>query len=195
MLLKSFIQTSTLSIMLKFMLSISTLLLINGCVVFMIISDFNKRGNPFSIYEYHEISKPIFSNSLKVLSINSYPDSLKNFFIHYGFNLESEPIRSLNADSISFHFILKDSSQNDIIYWAVISGGESFWYGPDSTNYSVTELGLLGISENYEGWVGFVSETRWQKLGKKKYKRYIDRFEKEVLSKLDSIIYYRTIKE
>jgi len=83
------------------------------------------------VYEYNGKSKKDVNNAVKYLFIK-YSEYIptKNYeqsMIHNYMDLSSIESRAWNADSVNFHFVLKNEEGKEIFYWTRFGGLQDNW--------------------------------------------------------------------
>ncbi len=175
----------------KFLLIVAAMTL-SSCWVSYFFTGFASGSKSIEKYYFEGYSKSELNKAVKRV-FKKYPnyfvepvDSLANFLEHYSFKAGSKDpyVRRLNADSVCFHFKLKINDSTNLLFWTRISGLAEAWEDKVGPYGQITELGIMGISDDFSSWRGYESSKKVTRKEKKLLKFFAKEFENEIISKI-----------
>jgi hypothetical protein len=173
------------------LLLICLLFTLNSCWIVLVgpLVGFRNDDPAIKKYKFKDYTKAeLYIKIKKVLKDNPEyfipkKDTLRVRFNHYSLYISGEKQTAseiqMSSDSICFHFKLKQNDSTILIYWLQMVGID------DWTNNSrlSTELALCGISEDYRN---FRRKRSFTLSERRKYRKYVKLFTREIISKLKS---------
>ena len=173
-----------LSKTIRFLLFLGVLINLTGCFLFQLNRMVGSGTGQLTSYKYNYSMKEVnFAIKNMFKKHPEYiPDSrFKNSMIHYYMDLSTPESRAINADSIQFHFYLKSTSGEDILYWT------RFTYSDVKTDWTniPCELSLRGFEKNFKG---MNTEKDFGTFKSVRNTEEFKLFEKEILPKIQQAL-------
>lgn len=154
-----------------------------SCLIFHLVGGTGR----LKTYTYKGYAKKEINAAIQCLFLK-YPQykppiKYRNTMIHYYSDLSTPESKSINADSVQFHFYINGDTTGEVLYWTAFTGCEKEWTNksPELLAYGyVNELDLIGYKKN-DGRMNIQEDFKKKTINSD---IYVKQFELIILSKI-----------